>query len=256
MRKLIILLILFFNYSFIDAQENQLELKIIKMMDAMGANQQFEVIMDNMIDLEKEQFKTSISDEFWELFRTGIKTKGQNELYKLLIPIYKKHLSKDDIIGIIEFYKSDSGQSLLAKTPIIFEDSYAAGQEWGKLLVSEISKEIENSQELKFHTKLTNCDSFKQGKFKYYLPDSTLVEVVRKDSIQTETYNGNVLNLKINWIDKCRYKVWEISGKDEILGDKPIIVNIFEINNHKYKFITKLEDDDFYSIGEIEKISD
>jgi len=38
--------------------------------------------------------------------------------------------------------------------------------------------------------------------------------------------------------------------------EKPIIVNIYEINNNIYKFIAKLEDDDFYSIGKLEKISD
>jgi len=256
MKKLIILLILLFNYSFIGAQEDQLEQKVIEMLDVMGSNQQFEDIMDNLIDVEKERFKTDVSDEFWELFRSEIKTKGQNELYKLIIPIYKKHLNERDIIGIINFYKSEAGKSLLNKTPIIFKESYVVGQEWGKLIVSEIAKEIDNSQELKFHTKLTNCDTFKQGKFKYYLPDSTLVEVLRKDNIQTETYNDNILNLKIDWIDKCRYKVWEIDGKDEIMGDKPVIVNIFEIIDLKYKFIAKLEGDDFYINGELEKISD
>ena len=239
-----------------NAQENQLELKIIDMLDVMGANQQFEAIMDNMIDSEKERFKTSVSDEFWELFRIGIKTKGQNKLYEMLIPIYKKHLSIEDIVGIIEFYKSDAGKSFLTKTPLIFKESYVAGQEWGELLVSEISKEIENSQELKFRTNLTNCDSFKQGEFKYYLPDNTIVKVVRKNSLQTETHNGNIINLKIDWIDKCRYQVWEMNEKNEIIMEKPIIVNIYEINNNIYKFIAKLEDDDFYSIGKLEKISD
>jgi hypothetical protein len=181
-----ILFTLVFSLSY--SQENNIDSKIIEMMDVMGSNENFDMVIDKMIENEKKLDERSISDEFWNYFKKEIQTNGKKELYEMLIPIYKKHLKEKEIDAIIEFYKSDAGISMRTKFPMIYKESYTIGEQWGLKLYERINNKIKNSNLLKFEVKLSDCEKFKKGKFRYELPDGTLVEVVRTENSQVEYF--------------------------------------------------------------------
>jgi len=77
----------------------------------------------NMIN-QYRQMLPDIPDSFWDEI-------DPDEFSDLLIPIYTRHLTIEDMRASIEFYESPAGQKLLDKTPAIMEDSMKAGEQWG-----------------------------------------------------------------------------------------------------------------------------
>ena len=60
----------------------------------------------------------------------------------MLIPIYDKHFSHNDIKELIQFYESPIGKKYLEATPSITQESYRAGEEWGNKIGLDIINEL------------------------------------------------------------------------------------------------------------------
>jgi hypothetical protein len=130
----------------LQAQENTIEDKIKKMMDVMGTTQQFEVAIDNMVDVQKEAYKGILDDEFWAEFKKEVRKDGFQELMDLLVPIYKKHLTEEEVDAITEFYSSEIGRKMIQKFPMITQESMQAGAEWGRKMGVEIAEKLEKQK--------------------------------------------------------------------------------------------------------------
>ncbi len=52
-------------------------------------------------------------------------------LERLMTLIYDRHFSEEELTAAIAFYRTPVGKSLLAKMPIVFQESFALGQQWG-----------------------------------------------------------------------------------------------------------------------------
>ena len=50
---------------------------------------------------------------------------------KMMIPIYNKYFTHNEIRELIRFYESSIGKKLLEVTSGINQDSYTAGEQWG-----------------------------------------------------------------------------------------------------------------------------
>ena len=86
------------------------------------------------------QLSPEVPDEWWDGF---IAKALESDINELLIPIYERNYSAEEVEGLIEFYQSPVGQSLLAKTPTVTQESIAAGQAWGLELVEELIVDLE-----------------------------------------------------------------------------------------------------------------
>ena len=56
---------------------------------------------------------------------------GPDGLMAQLLPIYARHFTHDDILGMIAFYQSDVGKHVIAEMPSLMQESMMAGQRWG-----------------------------------------------------------------------------------------------------------------------------
>lgn len=95
-----------------------------------------------VIDALLPQFSQMLPDvpnEYWTKFRNKIEV---NELIEMIIPIYAKYYTDDDIKQLIEFYKSEIGQKMIKLSPLMMQESMSAGQEWGKKIGEELIKEL------------------------------------------------------------------------------------------------------------------
>jgi uncharacterized protein len=95
-----------------------------------------------MIDQMMQSFKTSfpsVPAAFWEEFRSEVK---EDELVELIVPVYDKHFSHDEIKKLISFYKSPIGKKLVSKQSLIVSESYAIGQTWGQKLGAKVQKRL------------------------------------------------------------------------------------------------------------------
>ena len=75
-----------------------------------------------------KQAMPQVPDEFWDEFMKEAKA---DDLIDMVVPIYAKHFTRDDIGEMIKFYNSPVGKKLIKKQPKIMKESMAAGEIWG-----------------------------------------------------------------------------------------------------------------------------
>ena len=87
-------------------------------------------VMRQMIPAMKTMIPDA-PDQFWEDFMASA---NPDELIKLTIPVYQKHLSQSEIDAIIAFYDTPAGKKLITVQPAIVQETMALGQSWGQQL--------------------------------------------------------------------------------------------------------------------------
>ena len=97
----------------------------VKQMFSMFRQQQSNVPTEIWVDLEKEMNKTSMDD-----------------LISMLIPVYSKHLTIEDLNELIKFYESPVGQKYAEKNPLIMQESMQVGQHWGQKIGMEFVNKL------------------------------------------------------------------------------------------------------------------
>jgi uncharacterized protein len=107
-------------------------------LDATGSAKAGIQMMNTMLS----SFKTQMPDvpaEFWDQFA---KEMNPDDLTELVIPIYMKYFSDEDILQLIQFYKSPIGIKMKDTLPMITQESYTAGTEWGKKMAEKVIAEL------------------------------------------------------------------------------------------------------------------
>ena len=122
----------------LQAQEgNTKEQDIRRLLVLTGSDKLAEQIMDQMMATLDEDG----SDKgFWDGFRAEIDTE---ELIRMTIPIYDKHLTHDEIKGLIAFYQTPLGAKLIEKLPAIAQDSMLVGMKWGEEVAERAMAKLE-----------------------------------------------------------------------------------------------------------------
>ncbi|WP_169312746.1 DUF2059 domain-containing protein [Owenweeksia hongkongensis] len=82
----------------------------------------------------------NVPTEFWEEVRQEV---NPNDLVDMIVPIYDDYYTLEDILALIEFYKSDIGQKMTQVQSGILEDSMNVGRKWGEDLAKKVVKRME-----------------------------------------------------------------------------------------------------------------
>ncbi len=67
----------------------------------------------------------------------------ENALVEALIPVFAKNLTDAELTAAIAFYKTPEGAALIQKTPVLIQESQAAGEAWGTQLGERIIRELQ-----------------------------------------------------------------------------------------------------------------
>ncbi|MEO8795701.1 MAG: DUF2059 domain-containing protein [Daejeonella sp.] len=142
MKKLFFLILLtgFCSNSF--SQTSSKADNIRKILESTGVADQGIIAMQNMF----QSYKTSMPDvptEFWD---NVSKEFTANSLIELIVPIYEKYYSEEDIRQLAEFYQSPLGKKIISTLPNVTADSMKAGQEWGKSIAEKIMLKLQNEK--------------------------------------------------------------------------------------------------------------
>ena len=94
--------------------------------------------------LPEDPHKAEIISTFLERFQ---KRFNLEDLFNRIVPIYDRHLTHDDIKGLIQFYQTPLGQRVVQALPQIVQESQAVGaqmgQEIGQQTMMEVVQEIQ-----------------------------------------------------------------------------------------------------------------
>ena len=143
MKTIFFTLTLFCFFTINSFAQDNIEYKtaVQKMLSASGSEKTFKASISQMLSMMKQQ-KSEIPNEFWVTMEDEMKKTSMTDLVDLLIPVYQKHLTLDDINQLISFYQSPVGKKFAEKTPFITQESMAAGQQWGMKIGQKIVEKI------------------------------------------------------------------------------------------------------------------
>ncbi len=252
------ILIIFFNVLFLSgyAQQADFNSKIRKMIKLQGIEQSWSTIINKMVDMKKVEHP-EIDKEFWVKFEKDIVEKSYDRLYEFVIPIYKKYFTEEEVDTILAFYETDAGKSLINKTPLILQESKEADRKLGEEMAVKIIEKVEFGKNEKFDKVYSGCDKFKEGRFKFIMPDSSEVIIERDGKYQYEHYKNNTTKYVIEWLNGCRYQLY-IDKEDMDLRTstmtKKVIANIYEVGEDYYKFVSGIEGESYKLDGRVEKV--
>ena len=65
-----------------------------------------------------------------------------NEMAELFAQVYVRNFSVAELRDITAFYRTPTGQALLAKMPIVMQQSMLAGQQFGQAIAADLQKRV------------------------------------------------------------------------------------------------------------------
>lgn len=124
---------------------NAKQQKIKKLMDVTAAGDIGIQVMNQTI----QRLKTVMpggSEAFWAEFQKQV---NANELVALIIPIYEKHFSEEDIDNVTKFFESPTGKKFISEMPQIMQEAMAAGEKWGEKIANQAKLQLEKQKKTK-----------------------------------------------------------------------------------------------------------
>jgi len=114
---------------------------LMKLIQISGSETAYKGAVLQMISMFKQQ-QSNVPEEFWNELSAEMNRDVTNQLLNLLVPVYQKHLTEQDILGVVAFYKTPVGKKFAEKTPLITQESMIAGQAWGKEIGLKIVQKL------------------------------------------------------------------------------------------------------------------
>lgn len=149
MKTSILTLLLLLSATLTFSQENSTySASLKKMMQVSGSEVAYKGVVNQMITMFKQQ-QSNVPEKFWDEFAIEMNKDALNQLINLILPIYQKHLTEEDLLGVIAFYDTPVGKKFAEKTPLITQESMIAGQEWGRQIGQQVIDTLKNKGYLK-----------------------------------------------------------------------------------------------------------
>ena len=143
----ILLLTLFFTTSASFANNNSLNDEYAKdvkhLFEINGSANSFKQSIKAMINHFKTQ-ESNVPASYWEKAEKEFLNTSFEDLYDLIVPIYRKNLSHEDVKAMIAFFESEAGKRIAGKIPNITTESMQAGMIWGQEVGKRIHEDIES----------------------------------------------------------------------------------------------------------------
>lgn len=122
------------------AQQSSKTLKIKQLMELTGMGKMAVQVMDQIISTTAVR-NPKVDTKFWEEFSKSI---NPEDLVNLMIPVYEKFYSEEDIDNIISFYNTPTGKKMIQVLPDLTQESMRVGQQWGMKVTEDILKKLKD----------------------------------------------------------------------------------------------------------------
>lgn len=110
--------------------------KLLILMDARGV---FKFAIDEQLNLVKTTMR-DVPSKFWDEVRKEI---DLDKFIELIIPVYDKHFSNEELEGLIAFYQAPLGKKLLAELPLIMRETSVVGDKYGQEVANRVIKRMQ-----------------------------------------------------------------------------------------------------------------
>ncbi|MEM6633770.1 MAG: DUF2059 domain-containing protein [Bacteroidota bacterium] len=144
MKKISTFVLLSFVYlSLCTAQETDTYASTLKeMFEVSGTENTYKAAITQVFSMFKQKYN-DVDPEIWTELEGEFMQTSLDELVDMLVPVYSKHLTEEDMHAVIEFYSTPVGKKFAEKTPLITQESMQIGQSWGMKIGEEFVKKME-----------------------------------------------------------------------------------------------------------------
>jgi len=126
-----------------DTIDPQKKAAIMELLDVTGTRQNLQLMADAM----RENFKAQVPEMTESIIEEFDKALNYDSLVSIIIPIYAKHWSTEEMKGMVAFYKSPLGQRMMKEMPAILKESMAANMQRSKQIGARIQEKIQEMKE-------------------------------------------------------------------------------------------------------------
>ena len=137
--------LLFSMNVYSDEAKNADILKLIEASGGMASGEQMAGLFTNQMTQVLRASGTEIPPEVLNAMPQAIMaiiSERMPELAKMIVPVYAKHFTHEEVSEMLAFYESDVGRKLAGKLPAIMSESSQLGQQWGMSIGPEIQRRI------------------------------------------------------------------------------------------------------------------
>ena len=98
-------------------------------------------MLNQMIDVQRRT-RPNVPDKFWQDFMAEV---DPDDLNRLVVPVYARHFTVEEMESMIAFYRTPTGQKLVSKLPVLTEESMMVGRQWGMELGVRIARKLKEN---------------------------------------------------------------------------------------------------------------
>jgi uncharacterized protein len=118
-----------------------------ELIQVMKATDQLKVLLPNIFAALKPaivQNRPEVAKHFDAIvpMMTNAAIRRVDLFAELLAGVYARNFSADELHDLIAFYRTPTGQKLVARQPVIMRESLAAGREFGQELTRDLKQQI------------------------------------------------------------------------------------------------------------------
>lgn len=123
-------------------------MKVRELLELSQTESLFQQLLPTLLQQTKTQVKAlrpDIPDEVWTLVFEEGEAAFRDSLgafIERLIPVYDRVFTEAEIDGMLAFYASDVGQSVVKKLPQVTVEAAIVGQQWGLAVGQEIQRRM------------------------------------------------------------------------------------------------------------------
>ncbi len=143
MKKVLAIALLFYVSltSFAQQADDEYKSTLNHMFKVSGTEQAYQAAIQQMFSMYKQQY-TNVDASVWEEFEKEFSKTSIDDLTEMLVPVYQKYMTVDDLKGLIEFYETPLGKKYASNSPMIMQESMQIGQQWGMKLGQEFAEKM------------------------------------------------------------------------------------------------------------------
>jgi uncharacterized protein len=108
--------------------------RVRELLEVTGAAQTSLMVTDHLLASFK-QLMPQVPPEVWTEARLLF---DAEEMLALVVPVYQKHLSAEDVEAGIAFWKTEAGRRFKTAQPSILSESMAIGEAWGRKMAKDL----------------------------------------------------------------------------------------------------------------------
>jgi uncharacterized protein len=124
------------------------EADVRRLMEVTGQAASVRQVVDSIMGSIKPMYP-SVPESLWTDLAAEMRT---DEFANLVVPIYMKYLTDEDVKGLLAFYEGPTGRKLIQVQPLILQDSMMVGRKWGEAAAARVIRRL---QEKGYTGKLT-----------------------------------------------------------------------------------------------------